>query len=398
MVMFFLASALYSQIKYKGDFTTGLYSGTPFWSQDNLEDRIVDPHSDFYRIYNRISFTGEIDNFSLQVNALRNDNFFLDGLQMYFRNDHVDNTKLYQVYAKYKFGGGDIRAGRFLPFNRWYFGSVDGGMLNYRFNSKLSFNGFGGLDVKYGNVYYDENRKTIAYGELAYKDGRYGGNAKVMYSNDAYKGGLDFFGSAGLLRFSGNFGYDFTNSRLFDGSLGLYAYLSPKFNLSANYTRFTPISFFTYEFYSEYIDRINLSATYKLFNLFSLSFRQMVTMSSQNLDYLSYLYLSHKFFYVGVNYLGGDSNSDRFGISVGGRYSPVDNLRLMLGIASVDFMFDNRFAENRQTYASYFKVNYDVFDFATLSAYVNYYDNNSYLYQKWRGGATLQLRFKGGDK
>ncbi len=392
--------------EFDGSVTSGIFFGTPFWNRSNLSQSIVDSGSDFYRLYNKVSIGAGHGDFSVKVNALRSDNFtvenkglYLNKMDIYFANKHINETKIYQAYGKYDFDKGEVKLGRVMPFNRWLFASVDGGALEYDITDKISFEGFGGLDVKYGKIYDEKNRDAVAYGEVNYREENYGGKAKFMYANEAARAGLDLFGSYKGIRASGDFGFDFTNSRLFDATLALYGHVTDRFSISGNVTRFTPIGW-SYQYYSKFIDRAHLGLTYKFNKDFALSFRQMATYSSENLDHLSYFSAHYKFLYAGVNYLTGDSDNERFGVSAGARYAPIRDLKLSAGVASVEYLFNPEYEERQQSMSSYLRIYYNIFDFLSVRANVNYYHNNTSLNRKWRGGLTFQYRYNydGGAK
>ncbi len=396
----FLTVAYFAQaddFNYKARITSGLFSGSQFYNRQNLEDRLINPNEDAYRWYNRVSLNSSYSNFSVKFNAIRSDYIDFDGVKPYFPIREVNETKMYQAYAQYKFDNGKVKLGRVMPFSRWFFSSVDGGMIDYQFNSKLSFNAFAGNDVDYGFFVDDNDRKTVAYTEVAYRDSDYGGKVKYLYANEESKMGTDLYYRFSKVRTAANIGYDATNSRLFDAGLGLYAYLTPEFNVSANYLRTIPISW-SYKYYSEYIDRVQLGLSYKLGKDFTVSLKQMLGMADGNTNYLTYAYLTYKYFYFGINYLSGDMEAERFALSLGGHYSPMDDLMLQAGIASVDHMFDNIYYEDEQTYSSYMKVRYRALDYLNLSAYANYYHQNTMFNSKWRGGLTAQLILSGGGK
>ncbi len=399
LLLCFLTVTIVAQadFNYKARVTSGFFSGSQFYNRDNLEDRLINPNEDAYRWYNRLSVNSSYDNFSVKFNAIRSDYVKFDGASPYFPRKEINETKMYQAYAQYKFDAGKVKLGRVMPFSRWFFSSVDGGMIDYQFSPKLSINAFAGSDVDYGLFLDDNNRKAVGYTEIAYRDSDYGGKVKYLYANEESKLGTDLFYRFSNVRTAANIGYDATNSRLFDAGLGVFAYLTPDFNVSANYLRTIPISW-SYKFYSEYIDRVQLGMSYKLGNNFTLSLKQMLGLADGNTNYLTYLYLTHKYFYVGVNYLSGDMEAERLALTLGGYYSPIDDLMLQAGIASVDHMFDNVYYEEEQTYSSYMKVRYKALDYLNISAYANYYHQNSMFNNKWRGGVTAQLILSGGDK
>jgi hypothetical protein len=399
LLLCFFTVAYFAQadLTYKAKVTSGLFSGAQFYNRENLEDRLLNPNEDAYRWYNRIALQSTYDRFSVNFNAIRSDYLDFDGVKPYFPRNEINETKMYQAYAQYKFDDGNIKLGRVMPFSRWYFSSVDGGSFDYQVNSNFSVSAFAGSDVDYGLFVDDDNRKAVGYTEIAYREQNYGGKVKYLYANEESKLGTDLFFRTDKHRVAANIGYDATNSRLFDAGLGYFAYLTPELNVSANYLRTIPISW-SYKFYSEYIDRVQIGISYDLGKNYTVSLKQMLGLADGNSNYLTYLYLTHKYFYVGLNYLSGDMEAERLAITCGGQYSPMDNLMLQAGIASVDHMFDNIYYKDEQTYSSYFKVRYKALDYLNLAAYANYYHQNSMFDNKWRGGLTAQLILAGGGK
>ncbi|MFH1050238.1 MAG: hypothetical protein V1779_04820 [bacterium] len=443
-----IISTLNLSAKYDVIFTSGIFGGTPFWNSENFsEDYAMNPSLKFLRWYNNISANATFGEFSLHFSGSRSDGFDIrddiegsSKYQVHFFDSkyHFTDTRLFRAYVQYKFEGGNVRTGRIPTFNRWLFGSVDGAQVSYDITKYLSASAFGGKSVKYGQLYDSDNHNSgnedkscvschaVGYGELSYKIKGFGAKAKYMYVNESSKAGVDLYGSLYGVKISANVGYDLTNSKLFDGSLGLYGYIGKKLSLSANISRFTPYLFFQ-NFYSplsgekitpiepDVTDRILVGASYKLFDNYTLSFRQMVSMRAENLDYLSYLYISHKYFYIGLNYLGGVTKHDtlnpltneyvpaentensRLGISIGGNYSPFKGFRIDAGIASVDYMMDGEDVESINSIASYLRFGWDIIEDLTLNTNLNYYHNNKAFDQKIRGGLTLQYRIKSGD-
>lgn len=416
ILFFIIASSISLIAKYDVTITSGVFGGTPFWNKENFsEDYAIDPSLKFLRWNNNLSANAYFGDLSLHFSGSRSDGFDIrddvpesNKYQVYLFGTkyNFSDTRLYRIYGQYKFGGANIRLGRMPTFSRWLFGSVDGGQLSYDITKNLSVSGFGGKAVKYGLFYDDEYDNTVGYGEIAYNMKGFSAKAKYLYSDTASKAGIDLFGCLYGVKLSANVGYDLTNSSLFDGSFGIYGNIGKKLSLSANISRFTPIFIFNNLYFGANLndslknpfvtDRILLGASYKLFDNYTLSFRQMLTLRNENMDYLSYLYISHKYFYIGLNYLSGDSKNERLGISVGGNYCPTKGMRLSAGIASVDYMMDSIDEENINSIASYLQFGWDIIDDLTLNTNLNYYHNNKVFDQKIRGGLTLQYRINSG--
>jgi hypothetical protein len=408
--------------KYDATITSGIFGGTPFWSSDNFsKDYELSGNSDFLRWFNNVNINGSVGDFSAHISASRSDGFDIRNdvpgdskyqVHLFDTKYHLTDTRIFAAYAQYKFNAGYVKAGRLGTFSRWLFGSVDGGAFSYKITDNLNISGFGGKGVRYGLLYDNDYKNNVAYADVSYKFGKFGAKAKYMYSDSASKAGADVYGVYEGVRFSADFGYDVTNKRLFDGSLAIFGYIGKKLSLSANYSRITPFAPYA-NFYvlvsngfnihkdnlinPDPIDRIIGSVSYKIFEGYNVSFRQMFTSSKGNLDYLSYLYLNHKYFSVGINYLGGDTGNKRFGVSLGGNYNILDNLRVIAGISSVDYLFAIYDTEHVQSLATYLKCDWGILDNLTMSANINYYHENEMLAKNLRGGFTFQYRINSGD-
>lgn len=409
--------------KYDASITSGVFGGVPFWNKENFsEEFAMDSSSKFLRWVNSITANGYYDNLSFHLSGSRSDGFDIRDdfpesnkyqVHLFGTKYHFSDTRIYRAYAQYKFDGGYVRAGRLPSFNRWLFGSVDGGALSCNITDNLNISGYGGKGVKYGLLYDDEYENIIGYADISYNRKDYGLKAKYMYSDSSTKAGMDLFGNFSGIRTSLNFGYDITNKYIYDGSLAIFAYLTKDLSLSANVSRFriiTPFANFTFNNTHpigyipdyikniQYVDRFIIGASYKLFADYSLNFRQMLSTRLEQTDYLSYLYLNQKYFFIGVNYLSGDSGNERLGISLGGNYSPMDGLRLNAGIASVDYMLGDYDDESTQSITTYLQCSWNILEELMLRTNLNYYHNNDVFPQKIRGGLSLQYNFKSGEQ
>jgi hypothetical protein len=365
--------------------------GTPFWNSENLSgEDAIDTNQSYMRFYNRLRVKSELfDNFNIQVNAVRSDNISGD--------NSASETKLYEVYARYNLSNGYIKLGRFTEFNKWTLGSVDGAAISYKLFEKFTVNAYGGMDVKYGKIYDSDNQNVLVYGDVAYKEKSYGGKVKFMHTDEFDVTGAELYSRFGAFVLSGNTGYDLKNSRIHDGGLGVSGALTNKIRLFGHYHFMRPVSFWNGYIMPEIYQNINLGLSYRLPWNLSLSGIQAATVTDSNKTYITNVSLSHKYFTFGVNYLSGDSYYNKFGISLGGRYSPIDDLMLNLGIASVDNMINfNQYESNYQSIASYFRANYKFLNNFVLSCYANYYHTDSQYIDNIRGGATLQFNFGGG--
>ena len=242
-----LSSSVYAG-KYDATYTTGIFGGVPFWNKDNFSDEFaMDSSSKFLRWYNALTVNGQYDNFSFHLSGSRSDGFDIRDdipesskyqVHLFGTKYHFSDTRIFRAYAQYKFEAGYVRPGRLPTFSRWLFGSVDGGAVSYNITENLNISGYGGKGVKYGLLYDSDYENIIGYGDISYNQKNYGVKAKYLYSDSASKAGFDLHASFGGVRASANFGYDITNSRIFDGSFGLYTYIGKDLSLSANISRF----------------------------------------------------------------------------------------------------------------------------------------------------------------
>ncbi len=373
---------------YKASLTTGVFTGTPFWNQDYIADRDnINLDGDYTRMFNRFRFKGKIlDNFSIKVNALRSDNFE--------SANHVSETKLFQAYGIYKTKSGHLKAGRFTEFNRWVMGSVDGGSFAYNITDKIKVSGYGGVNVRYGTFFDSGEQTSLAYGSMAYKGDGFGGKARLLLTGENNLVGGNVYKKFGRTGISADFGYDLTNSRINDAGAGINGFIGYKFQWFGNYRLLRVRKWNTFTF-ADFFERYQIGGLYKLSRDLTLNARFLTTVNENNTNYLGYLAIQNKYLVLGLNYLAGDSYFNRFGISLGGKYSPVKDLKLSAGIASVDYLINNTDYgyDNIQSIATYLKVKYKALDRIAVNAFVNYYHNNNVLARNLRGGATVQFYF-----
>lgn len=373
-----------------GSLSTGFYWGTPYWNADNYaDDNVIESDDTFMRSVNHLRLNGKFFNkLKIRMHALRSDGFQSE--------TRLSETKIYQVYAQYDFSKAMIKLGRFAPFNRWMRGSIDGGGFNFAITEKIKFSAMGGLYSPYGKVYDSDNTLGLGYADLSMRWKNIGAKAKFYSDEDVTKAGADFFGRYRKLTYSGNYGFDFTNSRIADGGLNLMYRISQKFSISGNYrllrTDDWKISYI--DFPSMMIERFSLGLRYRLFTTYYLDLRQMLTMTSDYNNYLSFINFGGKYFYVGINYLSGDAEYERIGFHLGGKYKLFNSLFLNAGFAPVDYLMDEN-EDNMQTISYYFRLNYKFLKRITLSANFNYYQDNDVLDSAMRGG--LQLRYNFGS-
>jgi hypothetical protein len=373
---------------FKGSFSTGIIMGTPYWNKANLEDGgVIDSSDSFLRVVNRLRINGKFaENFTFGMNAIRSDGFQSD--------NRLSRTKIQQFYAAYKFSSGNIQAGRLMPFNRWIMGSIDGLSVAYKLSDMFSFKALGGMNVRYGKLYDSDDTQTVGYGEIGIHLKKYGGKVKFYNDEDKTKTGLDFHGKINKLRFNTSVGFNMTDEALSDGSLGLFYPVNNKFTVSGHYRMFRledwELSNIIFEGYL--IDRFSLGFNYKIFDGYTMDFRQMLALTEKRNDYISYFTFSGKYFHVGANYLTGDSNFQRMGFSIGGNYSPMKDLYLSAGVSPVDYLLDEE-EDHIQSTAVYFRANYKIIKSLGLRLNFNYYNNNNALNENIRGGLNITYYF-----
>ncbi len=378
-------------VDFKGSFSSGVTIGTPYWNKANLEDdNVIDSSNSFLRVVNRLRLNGKFsENFTFGMNAIRSDGFQSD--------NRLSRTKIQQFYAAYKFGSGKIQAGRMMPFNRWIMGSIDGLSVAYKLSDMFSFKALGGMNVRYGKLYDSDNNYTVGYGELGVKMKNFGGKIKFYNDEDQTKTGLDFHGRLSKLRFNSSVGFNITDEELSDGSFGLFYPVNNKFLISGHYRLFRAEKWNISEKESIYfegylIERLMLGLNYKIFDGYTLDMRQMIALTSERNNYISYLTFSGKYFHVGANYMTGDSEYQRMGLSIGGNYSPMKDLFLSAGVSPVDYLFYEE-EDHIQSTAVYFRAKYKIIKSLGLRLNFNYYNNNNALNENIRGGLNITYYF-----
>ena len=397
IVLFFMVSTAFSG-DIKGSFSSGIFTGTPFWDRESYQlyglkstDTTTVLRDDSYiRSVNQLRLKGSFADkkFEYNLNALRSDGFQSD--------PHISNTKIYEVYFKYNFNKGYVQAGRLFAFNRWIMGSIDGGAASFALSDMITVNAMGGMNVKYGKLYDSDNAQVLGYGDVAFKMNRFMFKVKGLYTENVSKAGVDFRGSLWNIGISGNYGYDITNSQISDGGLNLIYSPSKKWTLSGNYRlmRTDMWQWADFNFTGSLIERVLAGVRYKMISNYYLDIRQMVSMTTQRIEYLTLVNITSKYFNVGANYLIGESGKKRIGINVGGKYTMNNGLYLAAGISPVSYQY-NDYYESLQTTAYYFRAAYQIFNHLQISLNFNYYQDNKVLNDNMRGG--LQLRYSFGS-
>ncbi len=390
-LLLFLSIALVHATGIKGSFSTAFYMGTPFWNADNYSNANTIASDDaFYRSLNQLRLTATFGSrFSFRFNMLRNDGFQSD--------NHLSETKFYQAYAQYTFSTGFARLGRFVPFNRWIWGSVDGASVGISVGKHMRLNILGGMHVPYGLFYDSDRGEAVGYGDLNLRYGMYGAKAKLFYSEQNTKAGLDVFGRSGKLKYGAGYGHDFTNAQPSEGSLYLIYLAGPKMTFHLNYRMYMtePWKLGHTDFNPYMIERILGSVNYRLWDSYSIDWQEMVTMTSEVKDYLSMLTFSGGFFTVGASYLNGESDFSRLGLVLGLHYTFFKVWNVAAGVAPTTYQLAGR-SERQQTTAFYLKSTYRLFESVSARIHFNFYQDNPALESKYRGG--LQLNYFFGSK
>ena len=379
-----------------GSFSTGIFMGTPFWNNNNVNDVSVISSDELYlRSVNQLRLYGKFaKKFSFRINALRSDGFStVEDSAGYATDVRLDQTKIYEAFLRYDFSAGHVQLGRIMPFGRWFRGSVDGGAFAVKIGKALKITALGGLFVPYGVFYDSDNQKTLAYADISYAWDKASIKAKYYYDENVTKAGLDFFFALSKVRINGNYGYDFTNSRLSDGSLNLFLKAGKKVNLSLNYYLFRPEEWaFTGVELSYLIERFMLGAQYRFSANSALNFNQIMAMTSEHIDYITYLTYQYRFLNVGLNYLFGESDIKRLGFTVGGNYKPFDGFVISGGISPVNYQFYDQ-TDNQTSIAYYLRLRYRFVKYFMAVANVNYYQNSDVVNNNIRGGIRLVFNF-----
>jgi hypothetical protein len=183
-----------------GSFSTGFFAGTPFWNPDNYnDDNVIDAESSFLRIYNRLRLDGNLSkNLGFKINALRNDGFDSD--------NRLSETKIHQLLLDYQFSKGTVTAGRFMPFSRWIYGSVDGGAIVYNFSRQLSVNAYGGILRRYGKLLDSDNTQNLGYADIGYRFKQSRVKIKMLVTEENSRSGIDFYSRYKTMQINGNWG------------------------------------------------------------------------------------------------------------------------------------------------------------------------------------------------
>ncbi len=400
MKTFFILLLLIPAMLFAGDFggsfSTGVFMGTPFWNSDNADNlTVVSSDELYFRSVNQLRLYGSFaKKFSFRINVLKSDGFTsVEDSSGYTTDQRLSQTKMYEVFLRYDFSKGYAQLGRIMPFGRWFRGSVDGGAFAVNIGKAMKFSALGGLFVPYGLLYDTDNQKVLAYADLSYAWEKGSVKAKYYYDDDVTKAGLDFFFALSKLRVNGNYGYDFTNSRLSDGSLSLFLQAGKKLNLSLNYYLFRPQDWaFTNVTLSYMIERIMLGLQYRFSASSAFNFNQIMAMTSAHIDYVTYLTYQYRFLNVGFNYLFGQSDIKRLGFTLGGHVKLFEGFVLSGGISPVNYTFYDQ-TESQTSIAYYLRLRYRIAKYFMVVGNLNYYQNSDVLNNNIRGGIRLVFNF-----
>ncbi|HGY55216.1 MAG TPA: hypothetical protein ENK44_05935 [Caldithrix abyssi] len=396
IILFSLLPTILLAGDIKGSFSTGIFMGTPFWNSDNAKNiSVISNDEAFLRSVNQLRLYGNFaDKFSFRVNALRSDGFVeVSDSAGYNTGERLNQTKIYEAFLRYDFSVGNIQLGRIMPFGRWFRGSVDGGAFAIKLGQRIRISALGGLYVPYGLVYDSDNQKTLAYADMAVSWNKASLKAKYYYDGNITKAGMDFFFTLFKIRVNGNYGYDFTNSRLDDGSLNLFCKAADRVNISLNYYLFRPQGWnFPKVDFSYLIERFMLGIQYKISTTSTINFNQIVAMTSERKDYVTYLTYQYRFLNIGFNYLFGESDIKRLSLTLGGHYAPSKNFMVSGGIAPVNYTFYDQ-TDSQTAIAYYLRLRYRFLKSFMAVANLNYYQNTDILNNSVRGGVRLVYNF-----
>jgi hypothetical protein len=362
--------------------------GMPFWNSDNTASgAVIDSADSFIRSVNQFYLQGNLsEGFKVVLSALRSDGFQ--------SNNRLSETKIYSLYGQYDFSRGKIQAGRMVPFMRWIHGSVDGAAVDYKANNWLSFKVLAGLQAPYGKIFATDTTQRRLYAHVQMIKGHTRLKLKVYNDEDRTKAGADIYGLWGKLRYTANYGFNFSESRLSDGGLSLFYPLSDRTTVQASYRLFMtrPWILGHINFESYMIERLWAGVRYRLTQTLALNYNQMVTLTSQNKDYLSMFTVSYGFVQAGVNYLAGSSDMQRLGFVLGAHYRFLKSLSISGGIAPVDYLYRNE-NEHIQSVAYYLHLRYRFLKQFAANANLNFYQNNDALHSPVRGGVRVIYYF-----
>jgi len=388
LIILLLGFSLLQASDFRGSLSSGFFMGTPFWNADNFKNgNVIDKEDSFYRSVNRLRLRGKMGrHFLFSLHTIRNDGFQ--------NQNRLSETKIYQLYGKYLFASGYVKCGRFIPFQRWIIGSLDGAAFSLQLSKRIRISALGGRHVTYGLLYEKDHEKTLAYADAAFLLQPFSVKLKFYGDDNVKKTGIDFYGRWGKIGFNGNYGYDITDNQIADGGLSANWYVSRKLAFSGNYRlmRTLPWQWSHIRFKSYLIERFLMAARYRIGGHLYINVQQTLAMTSERKDYLSLLSIQFKYFNVGLNYLTGDSGLNRLGLLLGANYRFSDRLRLAAGVAPVDYLPANA-GEHLQTVAVYLRAAYQFLNCFTVSLNGNYYHDNPALFSKFRGGIQLRYNF-----
>lgn len=405
ILIILLAAPLLFAGDINGSFRSGAFLGSGLWSQNDFSDK-DEIQYDYpnLRFVNQIRLNGRFGQFSFRVNALHSLGLANDATKLNAglpADTTISTAKIYEAFGQYDFSHGFVKLGRISSFNRWYWGSFDGGAVEYKLTKVYRISLFGGLGVPYGKWYDSDNAKALAYFDLSYRKQTFGLKIKTMYREEATKTGIDFWGRFNNLRLSGDYGYDLTNARIADGGLNLFYQATPQLVLSGNYRLFRsePWDFPRLDF-SYLIERFIVTARYTFSNGYYVSAKQVASMNSDYKNYITYLFAGNRYIYAGLNYLSSDYDISRLGISLGGKYEIIKDLWIQGALSPIDYKTYGS-TDHIYTLASYLKLRYSFLDHFMVGTFWGLYNDlgtadtidEKYRDTKLRGQVYFRITF-----
>ena len=393
LVIIIAAIALLKAEGIEGNFRSGIFFGTGLWSQTDFSEQ-AKIHYDFpnTRLVNQLRLRSKLGPVTWQINGSHNTGFANDST--------ISEAKIYQIMGRYDFSRGHLKFGRIPSLNRWYWGSYDGGAINYRLPKRIQINLFGGLGVPYGDWYDADNTEALVYGDIGYRKSVYGVKLKTIYYDESTRAGVDFWGRFKKLRAAGDYGYDFTNTRIADGGLNLSFEATQQLTLNANYRLFrSQLWDFNRLEFSYLTERFLFAAHYNLNARYYVSLKHVTSMNSDFRNNISYIVLGRKQLYASANYLTSDYGIRRFGTSIGGKLELFKGFWIDGALSPIDYKRRGS-SDHIHSLVSYLKLRYLLGDKWTISTHWGLYNDigspdtvtQSYRDSRLRGQLFLSVK------